>query len=84
MLVDGSPATLVDLSTGGAQVMSQSSLKPNQRVRLTLPGSPPVRLNGSITWAMFEMPGGVPRYRAGVTFVDPDTAGIAAFINANR
>jgi hypothetical protein len=84
LLVDGSPATLVDLSTGGAQVMSASSLKPNQRVRLTLPGSPPIRVNGEITWAVFEMPGGAPRYRAGVAFVDPDTAGILAFIHANR
>jgi hypothetical protein len=84
LLVDGTPATLIDLSTGGAQVMSSNSLKPHQRVRLTLPGPTPIRLNGAITWAMFEMPAGGPRYRAGVAFVDPDTAGIAAFIKANR
>ena len=35
-MVDGNPATLVDLSTGGAQVLSATVLKPNQRVRVTL------------------------------------------------
>ena len=85
LLVEGTVATLVDLSTGGAQVMSATSLKPHQRVRLTLPGSPPLRLNGEITWAVFEMPAGAPRYRAGVAFVDPNVDAIAAFIeNALR
>ena len=84
LMVDGNPATLVDLSSGGAQIMSPTSLKPHQRVRMTLPGAPLVRLHGEISWAIFEMPGGVPRYRAGVSFIDPDLAGIMRFIEANK
>ena len=34
VLVDGAPATLVDISTSGAQVVSSTILKPNQRVRV--------------------------------------------------
>ena len=84
LLVDGLSATLIDLSVDGAQVVSTASLKPHQRVRLTLPGSPPLQLNGEIAWAMFEMPAGGPRYRAGVAFFSPDTARLAAFINTNK
>ena len=36
VLVDGNTASLVDLSTVGAQVVCTSVLKPNQRVRVTL------------------------------------------------
>ena len=36
ILVDGSSAILVDISTSGAQVVSSTILKPNQRVRLVV------------------------------------------------
>jgi hypothetical protein len=84
LLIDGNSATLVELTTSGAQVTSPTSLKPQQRVRVTLPGSTPINLNGEIAWAMFEMPAGGHRYRAAVTFLNPDTARIAAFIEANK
>ena len=84
LLVDGLSATLIDLSVEGAQVVSATSLKPHQRVRLTLPGSPPLQVNGEIAWAMYEMPAGGPRYRAGVAFFSPDTARLAAFIDTNK
>src|SRR5262249_24526933 len=51
-LIDGNAAVLVDLSVGGAQVLSASVLKPNQRVRVTLTdarGS--IRINGTVAWA---------------------------------
>jgi CheY-like chemotaxis protein len=83
--VDGNLATLVDLSTTGAQVMAVTSLKPNQRVRLTLPGGlAPIRVSGAITWAVFEMSDAGPRYRAGVDFHSPDQAGIERFIEENK
>ena len=83
--VDGNPATLIDLSTTGAQVMSLASLKPNQRVRMTLPGGlVPIRVSGAITWAIFEMSENGPRYRAGVDFHSPDQAGIQRFIDENK
>ena len=34
--LDGNPATVVDMSTIGAQVVSPTILKPNQRVRVSL------------------------------------------------
>ncbi len=50
--VDGSPASLVDLSTMGAQVVAQAPLKPNQRVRITLADDVAVvRFNAPVAWA---------------------------------
>jgi PilZ domain-containing protein len=77
VLVDGNAAILVDLSTGGAQLLSATVLKPNQRVRMTLTdprGS--IRINGTVAWATFEIP---PRYRAGIEFVGGDLAAIEAY-----
>lgn len=66
--VDGNPAMLVNLSTVGAQVVSSTVLKPNQRVRVIMgDGKAAVRCRGAIAWAAFEMPKGMPtRYRAGI------------------
>jgi PilZ domain-containing protein len=79
--VDGNVATLVNLSTIGAQVMSSTVLKPNQRVRMALNddhGS--VRFNASVAWASFEIPRETsPRYRAGLEFVDADGSAVDAF-----
>jgi hypothetical protein len=83
--IDGNPAALVDLSIVGAQVVSPTSLKPNQRVRVTLPnGQKPLRLSGAIAWASFEIPKSGVRYRAGVEFLDPDPAALKRFIDANK
>ena len=69
--VDGNPAALVDLSTVGAQVVSATVLKPNQRVRVIMgDGKAPMRCSG------VDCVGGVrnaegpcrPRYRAGIDF----------------
>jgi len=83
VLVDGSPATLLDLSIEGAQMISLTTLRPNQRVRLTLPGLAPLRISGEIAWAIFEMSQGVPRYRVGMAFAAPDTNGVQRFIEGN-
>jgi hypothetical protein len=75
VLVDGNPAALINLSLAGAQLVSPTTLKPNQRVRVTLPvGLVPIRVTGEIAWAMFEMPQSGPQYRAGLAFIEPDTA----------
>jgi hypothetical protein len=64
--VDGSPAALIDLSAVGAQVVSPTVLKPNQRVRVIMENGK-VKCAGAIAWAAFEMPKGMPtRYRAGI------------------
>ena len=76
-LIDGNAAVLVDLSIGGAQVLSATVLKPSQRVRLTLTDARGIiRITGTVAWATFEIP---PRYRAGIVFVG---AGESAAIEA--
>jgi hypothetical protein len=74
VLVDGNPASLVDLSRLGAQVLSAAVLKPNQRVRISLADARgTTRVNASVAWAAFEIPPKTnPRYRAGLEFIDAD------------
>lgn len=87
VVVDGSPATLVDLSTVGAQVVSPTILKPNQRVRVLIGDAKnPVKCRGAIAWAAFEMPKGMPtRYRAGIDFgTTADAAGIDGFARRHQ
>jgi PilZ domain len=75
--LDGNPASLVDLSVMGAQVISATILRPNQRVRISVPTDEFVmRFRGAVAWAKFELPKPTepPRYRAGVEFADADAA----------
>jgi PilZ domain len=84
--VDGSAATLVDLSTVGAQVVSPTVLKPNQRVRVGLSDTKgAIRCNSAVAWASFEMPKGLPtRYRAGVEFFNADSEAIDGFARRHK
>lgn len=86
VLVDGNAATLVDLSAIGAQVVSSSVLKPNQRVRMALTddhGS--LRFNAAVAWASFEIPAKTgPRYRAGIEFVDADRGAVDGFCQRHK
>jgi PilZ domain len=86
VLVDGNTASLVDLSTVGAQVLSAKMLKPNQRVRLTLTDKKgTIRCTGSIVWASFEMPKGKPtQYRAGIELAIDDPQLIASFAERHK
>jgi hypothetical protein len=75
----------VDLSTVGAQVVSPTILKPNQRVRMSLADGPrPMRFSAAVAWASFEIPKGQSRYRAGIEFFDADVAAIDRFIATNK
>ena len=83
--IDGNPATLVDLSVVGAMVVSPTILRPNQRVRFSLPDpGRPLRFSAAVAWAAFEMPKGGPRYRAGIEFFDADPAAVGRFIEARK
>ncbi len=87
VVIDGNPAALVDLSKVGAQVVSPTILKPNQRVRVAFGDTKaPVKCAGAIAWAAFEMPKGQPtRYRAGIDFgTTADAPGIDAFAEKNK
>ena len=85
--LDGNPASVVDLSTWGAQVLSSTILRPNQKVRVSIPNDEFVmRFRGAIAWAKFELPQATssPRYRAGVEFIDADATAVDAFGERNK
>jgi hypothetical protein len=85
--LDGNPAAVVDLSTVGAQVLSPTILRPNQKVRVTVPNEEVVmRFRGTVAWAKFELPkpSDAPVYRAGVEFLDADGTAIDDFTEKNR
>jgi hypothetical protein len=85
MQVDGVLATIVDLSTLGAQILCPTPLKPQQTVRMVLAddlGS--VKFSATVAWASFEIPKGVSRYRAGVEFTDAEPKSVAAFCKRHR
>ena len=85
VLVDGNPATLIDVSVVGAQVVSVSTLRPNQRLRMSLPDSTrPIRFSAGVAWAAFEMPKTGPRYRAGIEFYDADQDALNRFITEKK
>ena len=75
--LDGNSVSVVDLSIIGAQVLSPNMVRPDQRVRVTVPGEEgPLRFRGTIAWARFELPRRAgepgPHYRVGVEFLDAD------------
>jgi hypothetical protein len=85
--IDGNPAGLMDLSVIGAMVISPTTLKPNQRIRMSLPQDPrPIRFSAGVAWAAFEMPKGrpAPQYRAGIEFFDADADAVQKFIEGKK
>ena len=85
--IDGNAATLMDLSVIGAMVVSPTTLKPNQRIRMSLPQEPrPIRFSAGVAWAAFEMPKGkpAPQYRAGIEFFDADADAVLKFIEKQK
>ncbi len=85
--LDGNPAQVIDLSVIGAQVISPTILRPNQRVRISVPTDDfMMRFRGSIAWAKFELPKPTepPRYRAGVEFVDADAAAMGDYCTRHK
>ena len=85
VLIDGNAATLVDLSIVGAQVVSATILKPNQRVRMSINhGKRPLRLSAGVAWASFELAKTGPRYRAGVEFFDAEADAVQKFCEAKK
>jgi len=80
--IDGATASLIDLSTMGAQVVSTTVLKPRQRVRIVLAADPYlIRAAGTVAWALFEIPkaGQPPHYRAGLEFSSADPEPLLQF-----
>jgi len=69
-IIDGNPALVIDISMIGAQVISVSALRPNQRIRVSLDGDQGLKFNAAVAWANYELPAEGPRYRAGIHFQD--------------
>jgi hypothetical protein len=83
--IDGNAAALIDLSVIGAQVVSQTILKPNQRVRVSIgDGTKPLRFGAAVAWASFELAKTGPRYRAGIEFVDADADAVGRFCELKK
>lgn len=85
--LDGNAVSVIDVSVVGAQVISGTILRPNQKVRVTIPASDTqLRCRGTIAWAKFELPNPTapPIYRAGVEFLDADATTLDNFAARNK
>jgi len=85
VVIDGNVATLVDLSVIGAQVVSPTILKPNQRIRIAMgEATKPLRFSAAVAWASFELAKTGPRYRAGLEFFDADADAVQQFCESKK
>ena len=85
VMIDGNTATLINLSLVGAQVVSPTILKPNQRLRIALTeGKRPIRISAGVAWASFELAKGGPQYRAGIEFFDAEPEAVQKFCDAKK
>jgi hypothetical protein len=67
-IIDGATVSLLDVSSSGAQVLSNVVLRPQQRVRIVLaPERGSVKTAAVVAWSTFEI-GPTPQYRAGLAF----------------
>ena len=84
--LDGNPVSIIDMSVVGAQVVSATILRPNQRVRVSVPTDDFVmRFRGTVAWAKFELPRpSEQRYRAGVEFNDADSAAMDTYCTRHK
>ena len=83
ILIDGQSATILDISTKGAHIISLAPVKPRQRVRIVLrEGERP--LTGVAVWVQFELPEEGPRYRAGIEFASSAAALLTEFITKRK
>jgi PilZ domain len=85
VLVDMRPATLVDLSLVGAQIIATSSLKLDQRTEVAFSDSvEKIKCAATVIWATFDMSTGTPRFRAGLDFIDPASGPIGAYAQRHK
>ena len=80
VLLDGTTATLLDISMTGAHVVSSAALKPTQELHVALRvDSTP--LPAVAVWVQYELPREGPQYRAGIQFAPSAAAAVAAYIS---
>jgi len=71
--IDGHRVALIDLSAGGAQVLSAVRLQPDQGVHVVLAGN--ISIEARVVWVTLELTP-APRHRAGLEFVAFDAAAL--------
>ena len=80
VIVDGEETRLVNLSMTGAQLVLPWRVQPRQSVRVTLENAEgETRFSAHVAWSTVELAKSMMTYRAGVSFVDPDTGALEAF-----
>jgi hypothetical protein len=85
VIVDAKIATLIDLSTVGAQVVSSAGLKPNQRIEVAFnDAAGRVKCGATVVWTAYVMTEAGARYRAGLDFADPDQAALDAYVERHK
>lgn len=80
VVVDGERSRLVNLSVTGAQLVLPARLQPRQSIFVTLVDQKAERrFSALVAWSTVELTKSKVNYRAGISFVDPDTGVIEAF-----
>jgi hypothetical protein len=78
-VVNGQPSELVDVSTGGAQVIAPVRLAPGQAVRMVIADrESQICCRGEVAWCVVVPSEGLMSYRAGVAFQQPDVEALEA------
>jgi hypothetical protein len=78
-VVNGQPSELIDVSTGGAQLMAPVRLAPGQPVRLVIADQESeIHCRGEIVWCVVVPAEGLMKYRAGVAFQQADVDALEA------
>lgn len=84
VVVDGERSLLVNLSITGAQLVRPGRVQPKQSIRVILvEKNVEQRFSALVAWSTVELAKSMVKYRAGVSFVDPDTGAIEAFCLRN-
>jgi hypothetical protein len=86
-IVAGPPATLVNVSAGGAllEVASRIPLRGSVRLRLTMPTGERIQVEGSLAWArVAKIAGGQVTYRIAVEFTRPIAALATSEVDASE
>jgi hypothetical protein len=84
VVVDGERSRLVNLSITGAQLVMPARVQPRQSILLTLTDQKSERrFRALVAWSTVELAQSMVKYRAGVSFVDPDITAIEAFCLRN-
>jgi PilZ domain-containing protein len=85
VIVDAKLATLVDLSTVGAQIVSSAGMKPNQQTEVAFnDGVTRTRCTATVVWTSYETSDAGPRFRAGLDFADADAGAIDTFAQRHK